>query len=173
MAMIINIPNSNLELRSMSDLDYKNYVEHVIEADELYLQYGFERSEGLLEAIQEMNPDVIYYSVVDGDKDEMVGYVGISPQNDNIEFYIFANHRNKGYGTIAVRCFVDACFCGLITGETINKAVGETLWENQASIRLLEKVGFKKSATGFRGVFNQDTSDISGIVGLQAYELMA
>ena len=33
--MIIDIPNSNLELRSMSDLDYKNYVEHVIEADEL------------------------------------------------------------------------------------------------------------------------------------------
>ena len=39
--MIINIPNSNLELRSKIDSDYKNYVEHVIEADELYLQYTY------------------------------------------------------------------------------------------------------------------------------------
>lgn len=171
--MIINIPNSNLELRSMSDLDYKNYVDHIIEADELYLQYGYEKSEWLLDAIQEMNPDVIYYSVFDGNKDEMVGYVGITPQNNNLEFYIFAEHRNKGYGTLVVRCFVDACFAGLITGEEIKEVVGETLCENQAAIRLLEKSGFKKKATGIRGVFNQDTSDISEILGLQVYELAA
>lgn len=171
--MIIDIPNSNLELRSMSDLDYKNYVEHVIEADELYLQYGYERSEWLLDAIQEMNPGVIYYSVFDGEKDEMVGYVGITLQDNNLEFYIFAEHRNKGYGALAAICFVDACFGGLITGETIKEVVGETLWENQASIRLLEKAGFKKKATGVRGVFNQDTSDISEIAVLQMYELVA
>ena len=171
--MIIDIPNSNLELRSMSDLDYKNYVEHVVESDELYLQYGYEKSEWLLDAIQEMNPGVIYYSVFDGDKDEMVGYMGITPQSNNLEFYIFAEHRNKGYGTLAARCFVDACFGGLITGEEIKEVVGETIWENQSAIRLLEKAGFKKQATGIRGIFNQDTSDISGILGLQVYELVA
>lgn len=171
--MIIDIPNSNLELRSMSDLDYKNFVEHVIEADELYLQYGYEKTEWLLDAIQEMYSGVNYYSVFDGDKDEMVGYVGIASQNNNLEFYIFEEHRNKGYGTLAVRCFVYACFGGLITGETIKEVMGETLCENQAAIRLLEKSGFKKKATGIRGVFNQDTSDISGILGLQVYELVA
>ena len=171
--MIINIPSSSLELRSMSDMDYKNYVEHIIEADELYLQYGYEKSEWLLEAIQEMRPGVIYYSVFDGEKDEMVGYVGIAPQNNNLEFYIFAEHRNKGYGTLAVRSFADACFSGLITGEEIKEVVGEALWENQASIRLLEKADFKQKATELRGIFNQDTSDINGIIGLQIYELVA
>ena len=52
-----------IELRNMTGVDWSNYVQHVVKADELFTQYGCEPTEELIECINTMTPNVIYYSV--------------------------------------------------------------------------------------------------------------
>lgn len=53
-----------LMLREISDEEWDNYYKHVTEADEIFVQYGCEPTEELLEYIQEPTPEVIYYSII-------------------------------------------------------------------------------------------------------------
>ena len=83
------LTQNNIILRQADEADWENYVRHLSEADEFYVQYGMEPTPELIEMIRNMNPDVIYYSIILKKTDEMVGYVGIAPDNHNIEFYVF------------------------------------------------------------------------------------
>ena len=67
-----------IELRNMTGVDWSNYVQHVVKADELFTQYGCEPTEELIECINTMTPNVIYYSVYLKQENNMVGYVGVT-----------------------------------------------------------------------------------------------
>ena len=64
-----------LTLREMNTNDWKEYVSHVVEADEIYVQYGCEATKELLNEIQEPTQGVIYYSIRRTDSDQPVGYI--------------------------------------------------------------------------------------------------
>ena len=147
-----------VELRNMTDADWSNYVLHIVKADELFTQYGCEPTEELIECINTMTPNVIYYSVYLKQKNIMVGYVGVTPETNNLEFYIFKEFRKSGIGTDAVNLLISLWFSGQITGDRETRIKAETLSQNLASVRLLEKLGFQKESVGLRMILSEDTS---------------
>ena len=144
----------NIRFEIMSKADWSNYLSHVVEANELYIQYGMNPSEELLEWIQNPDPAVFYYSIHSIIHDVMVGYVGVVPKSGNLEFYIFREYRRQGFGFEAIDMFSRMFFSGDITGKKENELVAETLTDNEPSTRLLEKAGFQKSNEGIRIQFN-------------------
>lgn len=157
-------------LRSMTDADWSNYVLHVTGAGELFMQYGCEPTEELMRAIRTITPDVIYYAVYLNAENVMVGYVGITPETGNLEFYIFREFRKRGIGTDAVKSLIRLWFSGGITGGWETKIEAETLSQNLASIRLLEKLGFQKEAVGLRMLPSEEGAHGS-VISLCAYSL--
>ena len=137
-----------LILREINVDEWDNYYNHVTEADEIFVQYGREPTEDLLEFIKHPTPDVIYHSIILKDTDEMVGYIGIPEYNSSIEYYIFPEHRRKGYAYEALTAFVDAYLDGLITPNNKGNVTAEVVYENEASDRLLEKAGFVRLGVG-------------------------
>lgn len=160
----------DITLRRMSASDWSNYVLHIVEAGELYFQYGCEPTEELIECIRTMTPEVIYYSVYLKAENVMVGYIGITPKTSSLEFYIFQEFRKRGLGTAAVNSLIRAWFSGQATGSREAKIEAETLSENQASIRLLEKLGFQKKAVGCRMILSEEGAGYRAL-GLYAYIL--
>lgn len=157
-------------LHSMTDADWSNYVLHVTGAGELFMQYGCEPTEEWIACIQTMTPDVVYYAVYLNEENVMAGYVGVTPETGNLEFYIFREFRKRGIGTDAVRLLIRLWFSGGITGERETKIEAETLSQNLASVRLLEKLGFQKEAVGLRMIPAEEDAHGSAI-GLCAYSL--
>ena len=147
-----------IELRNMTGVDWSNYVQHVVKADELFTQYGCEPTEELIECINTMTPNVISYSVYMIQKNIMVGYIGVTPKTSNLEFYIFQEFRKMGIGTDALNLLIWLWFTGQITGDREAKIEAETLSQNLASVRLLEKLGFQKEAVGLRMILSEDAS---------------
>ena len=160
------IVSNKLNLIPMNLTDWGTYVTHVVEAEELFIQYGIEPSDYLIECIQEPTENVLYYSIVSKDTGKMVGYIGITPENNNIEFYIFKEYRKQGYGAEAISAFTKAYLDGTISGKTEENVVAETLSDNSASIALLEKLGYQRQAVGIR----MDFSDLDkAAIGLCVY----
>ena len=159
-----------IELRGMTVLDWNEYVKRVVDANELYFQYGYEPSEELIECISTMTPSVVYYSVYLSTENALVGYVGITPETSSLEFYIFPDFRNRGIGTNAAQLLIQSWFAGQISGKMEPEITAETLSENLASIKLLEKIGFKKDAVGLRVTFEQENVNDQAI-GLFSYVL--
>ena len=147
-----------IELRNMTGVDWSNYVQHVVKADELFTQYGCEPTEELIECINTMTPNVIYYSVYLKQENIMVGYVGVTPKTSNPEFCIFQEFRKMGIGTDALNLLIWLWFTGQITGDREAKIEAETLSQNLASVRLLEKLGFQKEAVGLRMILSEDAN---------------
>ncbi len=147
-----------IELRNMTGVDWSSYVQHVVKADELFTQYGCEPTEELIECINTMTPNVIYYSVYLKQENIMVGYVGVTPETSNLEFYIFQEFRKMGIGTDALNLLIWLWFTGQITGDREAKIEAETLSQNLASVRLLEKLGFQKEAVGLRMILSEDAN---------------
>lgn len=133
-----------LILREINDEEWDNYYNHVTEADEIFVQYGREPTEDLLEFIKHPTPDVIYHSIILKDTDEMVGYIGIPEYNSSIEYYIFPEHRRNGYCFEALKSFVDLYLDGKITENNREIVVAEIIMDNEASINMVIKAGFKK-----------------------------
>ena len=79
----------DVELRDMTDADWDKYVFHVVEANEIYYQYGYEPTQDLIDCIEKMTPGVAYYSVYLKAENAMIGYVGITLDTSELEFYIF------------------------------------------------------------------------------------
>ncbi len=154
----------------MTDGDWNNYVRHVVAANELYFQYGCEQTDELIECISMKTPEVVYYSVYLKAEDVMVGYVGITPETDNLEFHIFKEFRQRAFGTKAVKLLIDAYFSGRVTGQLEKVIEAETLYENKASVRLLEKTGFEKAAIGFSLNFQERGNDRQ-MTALRVYRL--
>lgn len=139
-----------LILRPISGVDWKNYISHIINDNEIYVQYGYEPEPSLIEYIQNPTPEVIYYSIFLKDTNEMVGYIGITEMNDNLEFYTFKEHRNNHYCSEALAVFMEMYLSGEMTGSTHENIIGETIHENEASVHVLEKAGFVREAWGMR-----------------------
>ncbi len=156
-------------LMPMSREDWDDYADHVIEADEIYIQYGLSPTEELLQAIREEMPGQFFYSVYLNDKETMVGYAAISPNLGDVEYYIFKEYRGKGFGTEAVIGISQAYLNGTLTGNKEERLFGQILSENLASARVLEKAGFIKTNTYSR-------LSMSGLYPVQTvcmYELSA
>ena len=160
----------DIELRDMTDADWSKYVFHVVEANEIYYQYGCEPTQSLIECIETMTPGVAYYSVYLKAENVMIGYVGITLDTSELEFYIFSGSRKNGHGTNAVNLLIKSWFSGRITGKAEALVRAETLSENFGSIRLLEKAGFQKERTGLRMTISEDDENCSTI-GLYTYVL--
>ena len=159
-----------LALRPITEADWKNYVSHVISDNEVYVQYGYEPEPSLIEYIQNPTPEVIYYSIILKDTDEMVGYIGITETNNNIEFYTFKECRNNHYCSEALNVFMEMYLNGEMTGTTHESIIGETIHENEASIHLLEKAGFVKEAWGMRVNLSEDKVKDFDATGILRYE---
>lgn len=160
----------DVELRDTTDADWSKYVFHIVEANEIYYQYGCEPTQSLIECIEKMTPGIAYYSVYLKAEDVMIGYVGITLDTSELEFYIFREFRKNGYGTNAVNLLIKSWFSGSITGKVEAAVRAETLSENLGSIRLLEKTGFQKERAGLRMTISEDDANCSAI-GLYAYVL--
>ena len=158
---LTEIKTERLTLREMNTNDWKEYVSHVVEADEIYVQYGCEATKELLNEIQEPTQGVIYYSIRRSDSNQPVGYIGIFEENDNIEFHIYKEHRNHHYCAEALKAFLRAYMDGEMTGEKHESVFAETLSENKPSCRVLENVGFKKEGVGFGFIIDEGTEKIS------------
>ena len=136
-----------LEFRPMTDAEWTDMVDHVFESDECCFQFGYEKSDELREMVAvPYREAVIYYSVFL--HDELIGYIGITPNTNNLEFYIVKEHRRNGYAYETISAFIESCVAGDITGEPHNKFSAEVITENKPCIMLLEKLGFKKSCWG-------------------------
>ncbi len=145
--MIDNCKSGRLDLRPMTDAEWTYIVDHVFESDECCFQFGYEKSDELHEMVAvPYREAVIYYSVFL--LDELIGYIGITPNTDNLEFYIVKGHRRNGYAYETIKTFIKSCEAGDITGETHNKFSAEVIMENKPCIMLLEKLGFKKTCWG-------------------------
>lgn len=148
------IRTERLTLCEMNMDGWKDYISHIIEADEIYLQFCCEATDNLIDEIQEPTPGVLYYSIRKTDSNQRVGYIGIHNKNSNIEYHIYKEHRNNHYCTEALKAFLRAYMSGEVTGEKHEMVFGETHLENTPSCRVLENAGFKKEgvALGVGGI---------------------
>lgn len=149
---------------SNDDRDLENYLSHLKAADEFYYQYGEEYSDELYNMIDFHSSGVIYYSVFLKEQNIMVGYVGVLPyQNSNageIEFYIFKEYRRNHYASEALTALIEWFMSAELNNKSEKKIVAETLSENEISCKLLEHIGFDKSAMGIR--FTKSLADNDG-----------
>ena len=164
-----DLTSERLILRPMTDGDRKNYVLHVLRDNEIYIQYGCEPDAGLIECIKKPTPGVIYYSLFEKETGAMVGYIGITEQSDGLEFYTFKEYRNLGYCGEALTVFMRSYLSGEMTGVPHESVIGETLFENEASVRVLVKAGFEKEAFGMRIYLSEDGESDRGAAGLLRY----
>ena len=156
------ITTDRLVLRpSRDERDLANYLAHIEAENEFLIQYGMERSDELLEMIDFHSAPVAYFTVFLKGTRTMVGYVGVTTADGgtmdagNLEFYIFKEYRRNGFCKEAVQALLRSFFSGKLTGKREESVFAETLAENEASIRLLESLGFEKEAIGFRVYFDE------------------
>lgn len=145
---IMNMKNyDDIMLKPLNDREWRIFIDNLLTADEIYLQYGEEVSAELLKTIQKKVPGIIYYSVYSQEPHKMVGYIAVAPDDrDYLEFHIFKEYRNKGYGTRAITEFIDLFFSGELTGRKGKELVAELLPENTEAFHLLKKLGFTEEA---------------------------
>lgn len=149
------IITDRLILRPSDDArDLADYLSHLETANEYFIQYGEERSDWLIAAIDFHSAPVCYYTVFRKDTGAMVGYVGVTSlqeeETGNLEFYIFREYRRNRYAYEALTALLDRFFDGTLTGKKNHTVIAETLAENEPSIRLLETLGFEKIGIGWR-----------------------
>ena len=155
LAKIDSFDTERLTLRLMTESEWDLFVYNVMAAHEFYITFATEKSEEVLALIEKpLYHKVIYYSIYLPDTDAMIGYVGFSTDSKRIEYCIFTEYRRRGYAYEVVSRFVDFLCSGIITGNPIRAIHAWTVLENEPSMRLLYKMGFRKS--GF-GIINDGT----------------
>lgn len=164
---------------SEDERDLDKYVADLLLTRDFYFQYGVPYSDELVNAIDFHSSSVIYYSLVLRDTKTMVGYVGLPPCESDpacgeIEYYVFRDHRRQGYAKEALAALLDRFFSGALTGTPGRRAQAETHSDNDASRRLLERLGFTKEASGMRLSLDEDGRiDAKRSIGLCRYGLNA
>lgn len=153
-----DIKTERLILHEMTAADWAEYVAHVTEADELFVQYGIEPDERLIEFIKEPTIGVLYRSIALRDTGETVGYIGVYEEEDNLEFYVFREYRRRHYCSEAVGAFIKAYLSGVLTGTLYDRVIAETLWENGPAAEMLKRVGFVSDAVGFKLSENRENN---------------
>lgn len=90
--------------------------------------------------------DLVDFGIFVEDTDELVGRVQLSGislgpfQNAHVGYFVSQRHNGKGYATEGVRQAVDAAFGPL----ELHRVQAAVMPRNTASIRVLEKVGFRE-----------------------------
>lgn len=166
-----NYSSFEIELREVTDGDWEIYVSHVVSANEVYVQYGYEQTEELIECISTMTSGVVYYGVYLKKDNTLVGYVGINPETDNLEFYIFKEYRQREIATLATKALIDSYFAGDVTGRAENTIMAGTLSENTIAIRLLAKLGFQEAGIGCRVDLTTKENEYQ-VTSLRSYRLI-
>jgi len=132
-----------INLKPLNDREWRLFIDKLLEAGEIYLQYGEEVSAELLKTIQKRVPGIIYYSIYSQEPYTMVGYIAIAPDDKNyLEFHIFKEYRNQGYCKQALSEFIEMYFSGELTGKKEKELYADVLPENAASIKILNAFGF-------------------------------
>lgn len=153
-----DIKTERLILHEMTAADWAEYVAHVTEADELFVQYGIEPDERLIEFIKEPTIGVLYRSIALRDTGETVGYIGVYEEEDNLEFYVFREYRRRHYCAEEVGAFIKAYLSGVLTGTRHDRVIAETLWKNGPAAEMLKKAGFMSDAVGFKLSENRENN---------------
>ncbi len=169
--MLNEIKTERLYLRPANNgTDLADYLRHLSEADEWLFQYAEEYSEKLYNMIDFTSHLVLCYAVCDKETGRMLGYVGMMPEitdaSANIEYYIFSEYRRQGYAAEAINALIEAFFRGTLFGFPGKTVVAEVVYENDPSRKLIEKLGFTKTAVGMR-------MTAEGVIGLVRYQLPA
>ena len=137
-----------LTLRQLTPEEWTLIVNSIIDNGEVLWQFGCEDGDAFREAASEMNSgEVIYRAIVLKSSCEIIGYAGVTPVSGNIEFYVLNAFRRQGYAYEGIRAFIEMCGLDRITAET--------MCDNEPSIRLLEKLGFRSNGFGFNFSTNQ------------------
>lgn len=135
---------NDLLIKPMNEKEWRDYVCAVTEAGGIPAMYGIEPTAEFLKNFQVKNPVIEAYSVHGQDKKGQIGYFGLNVETGRIECYIYPDERKKGYGTQAMKTFVEMCLDGSITGEKMKKITATVYGENEAADKLLAKTGFRK-----------------------------
>ena len=150
MDILCNIETERLLLRPLSDEEWIVVVDHVFEASESLIQFGIDVDTFRKEMVEEpYREDVVYFAVVLGVRDDLIGYVGFTPRSNNLEFYVFYEYRREGYAYEAICAFVKAITEGTITGKPQTKIVTQVISDNTACIELMKKLRFSECGCGF------------------------
>lgn len=153
--MLNIIETKRLYLRPADNgTDLEDYLQHLTDADEWLFQYAAEYSEKLYGMIDFTSHRVLCYAVCGKETGQMLGYVGLMPETTdasaNLEFYIFKEHRRQGYAAEAIRAFIAQFRSGALFGFNGKTVIAEVVCENDPSKKLIEKLGFTKTAVGCR-----------------------
>jgi RimJ/RimL family protein N-acetyltransferase len=133
----------------MTKEEWKLFVDHVVEADEVYETFACEADDHFFEFVENTNFDsAINYSVFLSETDEMIGYVGFCvdeecSDNNYISYYTFKDHRYNGYAYEYVCESMQKFLRGEIIERDIEGICAWTIWGNTPSSELLEKLGFQ------------------------------
>ncbi len=131
----------NLRVREKEDLavfmEWMNDPELVGE-----YQPFIQRDRVEMEKMLEGGPFEQKVFVIEKKDETKIGYVGYSKTGTCFEigYALVPNERSKGYGTEAIKIIVDYLFLSRETG----RVQAQTDVRNMASLRVLEKAGFKK-----------------------------
>ena len=137
-----------LVLRSITTKEWRNFIIHAVEANEVMIQFAHEMDEGFFERNKAPCYDIcIYYSIHLPETDEMIGYVGFCNDPDHpccneIEYYIFKHFRQRGYAYEAVSTLIEKLFAGEIVDRYVEEIRASVVWKNDPSMNLLWKLGF-------------------------------
>ena len=153
--MLNRIETERLYLRPADNgTDLEEYLHHLSDADEWLFQYAEEYSEDLYGMIDFTSHLVFCYAVCLRQTGQMIGYVGLMPElmdaSANLEFYFFKEHRRQGFATEAIRAFIAQFRSGALFGFNGKTVIAEVVCENDPSKKLIEKLGFTKTAVGCR-----------------------
>jgi ribosomal-protein-alanine N-acetyltransferase len=96
--------------------------------------------------------DLVDFGILLAETDELVGRVQLSGitlgpfQNAHLGYFVAERHNGRGYATEAVRQAVDAAFGPL----ELHRVQAAVMPRNAASVRVLEKVGFREEGCARR-----------------------
>ncbi|MCM1223195.1 MAG: GNAT family N-acetyltransferase [Lachnospiraceae bacterium] len=146
---------------AVNERDSEQYRQDILRTNDFYFQYGYPYSDELFAVVDFLNTDVLYYSVFLKNSPMMVGYVGLTLDEDNptfgeLEFYIFGDYRRQGICKEALTAFIAAFFDGSLTGSKGEQVEAETLSENEATLQLFKTMGFQREAIGMRFSLTED-----------------
>lgn len=164
---------------SSDEHDLPEYKRHLTDSEEFFMQFGIRMTDEILECIDFHSSGVLYYTAFSKESGKMIGYVGLLPYKDSdgvgeLEFHIFREYRNNGYCTEASKALLKAYFDGSLTDEPGKQVVAETMPENKATRKVLEKLGFERTSIGMTfSLSDEDELDPYVCYSVEHYELDA
>ena len=141
------ITTDRLYLRPMADGEWDKFIDHVFDADEVYIQFQGRLTREML--AKPYTDCVIYYTIVLPFVQEMIGYVEFVPRTGSIGYYIFEEYRHQGFAYEGVKAFMEACMRGEVSGRPEREFYADVVDYNVPSKRLLRKLGFREDDYGF------------------------